>query len=506
MADIRQQIPDEAIKAGSTAAVATDPSLVVALSPNSPLPTGVNTIGSVVVSSTPDGVGSGTITAADIVVSAPTNNGVTVSGASTAGSYVTLLCPGGDSAWTIQMLGAFGGATLYFEESVDSTTGVDGNWINVNGRQTGVVNTVLSGNATSTGFYRGNTAGAKYIRVRAVGGAAISVSIVIRLSAGPGALFLNASVPAGGNVIGTVNVQGLALPSTSASIAAAGTGTIGPLSVGTAGNCTFTIKNTVSASPYAGNPVIVFEQSDNNVDWGPLMVVRNDTYAAQTTVTLVPNTAANELTFDGALEGISYVRARVTTGPVTNAMTVSINAGGLPFVNVISAVQQPITKGTQGATGVTTQDLKDSGRVNVAITAYQAVGIITTEALFAAGSFSSSRDGGTPVAGVQYSVSTGKRFSIQAIECSIKNTAAAAGTSKVALRYSGAGGTITNASPILAVWDLGSNNAVAGNYIGPMVLPTPDGLELIAGSSFGFTNLSSAITMLHTFTITGYEY
>ena len=47
MADIRQQIPDEAIKAGSTAAVAADPSLVVALSPNSPLPTGANVIGTV---------------------------------------------------------------------------------------------------------------------------------------------------------------------------------------------------------------------------------------------------------------------------------------------------------------------------------------------------------------------------------------------------------------------------------------------------------------------------
>ena len=169
MADIRQQIPDEVIKPGSTAAVASDPSLVVAHSPNSPTPAGSNAIGSVIVTSTPDGIGSGTITAADIVVGAPGGAGLLVSGASTAGSTVTLLCPGGDSAWTIQMLGTFGGTTLYFEESIDSTTGADGNWINVNGRQTGVVNTVLAGGVTSIGIYRGNTAGAKYIRVRAVG-------------------------------------------------------------------------------------------------------------------------------------------------------------------------------------------------------------------------------------------------------------------------------------------------------------------------------------------------
>ena len=39
MADLRQQIPDEVIKAANTAATAADPSLVVALSPNSPMPT-----------------------------------------------------------------------------------------------------------------------------------------------------------------------------------------------------------------------------------------------------------------------------------------------------------------------------------------------------------------------------------------------------------------------------------------------------------------------------------
>ena len=39
MADLRQQIPDEVVKAANTAATAADPALVVALSPNSPLPT-----------------------------------------------------------------------------------------------------------------------------------------------------------------------------------------------------------------------------------------------------------------------------------------------------------------------------------------------------------------------------------------------------------------------------------------------------------------------------------
>jgi hypothetical protein len=165
-----------------------------------------------------------------------------------------------------------------------------------------------------------------------------------------------------------------------------------------------------------------------------------------------------------------------------------------------------ITKGTQGTTGVTTQNLKDAGRVNIAITSYQAAGIITTEALFAATAFSRSADGATATTGQQFTVTAGKRFRIQSIECSIKNTAAAAGTSKLALRYLGAGGTIASNSPILAIWDIGSNNATANNYIGPTYLSVPDGIELLGSSTFGFTNLSSAATMLHTITITGFEY
>lgn len=50
-----------AVKAASTAALAADPSLVVALSPNSPVPTGTNTIGSVKLT---DGTNVGTIKAA----------------------------------------------------------------------------------------------------------------------------------------------------------------------------------------------------------------------------------------------------------------------------------------------------------------------------------------------------------------------------------------------------------------------------------------------------------
>lgn len=165
-----------------------------------------------------------------------------------------------------------------------------------------------------------------------------------------------------------------------------------------------------------------------------------------------------------------------------------------------------LTKSVQGTTGVTTQDLKDAGRVNVAITCYQAAGITTAEALLAVTAFFSSRDGAVATTGAQFTVTAGKRFRIQSLVVSVKNTAAAAGTSKLVLRYAAAGGAITTTSPILAILDLGSNATVAGAYIGPTEMALPDGVELLSASSFGFTNLSSAATMLHTITVNGYEY
>jgi hypothetical protein len=152
-----------------------------------------------------DSVTTGNITAADAIVPAPSGNGALLSGASTAGSLVAVTCPGGDSAWIIQLTGTISG-TYYFEESVDSTNGTNGNWTNVNGRQTGVVNTVLAGGVTTAGFYRGNTSGSTWVRVRNVGGSGLATAVIVRISSGTGAVFLNASIPAGSNNIGSVSI------------------------------------------------------------------------------------------------------------------------------------------------------------------------------------------------------------------------------------------------------------------------------------------------------------
>lgn len=155
----------------------------------------------------PDTVNTTIITTSDLVVAAPAGDGSFRSGIPTAGSTVMVKCPGGDTSWTCGVTGLTQG-TLYFEVSPDSTTGTDGNWIAVNARQTGVVNTVLGNSATANGMYRGNTSGVAYIRVRAVGTLIGTPLVTLRIAGGVGAIFLNASIPAGGNLIGNVGVQG----------------------------------------------------------------------------------------------------------------------------------------------------------------------------------------------------------------------------------------------------------------------------------------------------------
>lgn len=201
---ITDGVNSNTVKPASTASVAADTAQVVALHPTTPLPAGTNTIGTVTLGADPDTLGSGSITATDAVVGSPAGNGVLLNGTSTANSYVAVLSPGGDTAWTLQLTGTFGGGTVYYEVSLDSTTGADGNWAAVNGRQTGVVNTMLGNGSAVAGFFRGNTSGIKYFRVRMVGATAPNVAVLIRFSSGPGAVFLNASIPAGTNNIGAV--------------------------------------------------------------------------------------------------------------------------------------------------------------------------------------------------------------------------------------------------------------------------------------------------------------
>lgn len=151
---------------------------------------------------------TGTISATDVAALAPKGDGVLIGTAPTVNSYVAAALPGGTSQSDIQILGTATG-TYYFESSMDSTNGSDGNWTATNYRLTGVTNTQLGYSTTVGGVFRGAPSGFKYVRVRNVGGTTPNNAIIFRYSANANTTFLNASIPSGANIIGYTRPLGV---------------------------------------------------------------------------------------------------------------------------------------------------------------------------------------------------------------------------------------------------------------------------------------------------------
>jgi hypothetical protein len=163
-------------------------------------------IGTVNVATLPT-IETGTINAADTAIPAPADDGVLLSGTPSVGSTVVLDVGPEDSAWALDITGTLGGATFYFEASASSTDGVDGGWVPLNGRRTGLVNSTLESSTTTDGLFRGTLAAMSYFRVRAVGGVGIDAVVNIRVGHGTAVVFLAASIPEGVNQIGSVDVS-----------------------------------------------------------------------------------------------------------------------------------------------------------------------------------------------------------------------------------------------------------------------------------------------------------
>lgn len=309
-----------------------------------------------------DAVASGTITAADAVVAAPGGAGALVSGASTAGSLVALALAG-DSDLALTLTGTLSG-NYYVEASVDSTNGTDGNWIQINVRQTGVLNTVLVNTVTAAGYYRGNVAGAKYVRVRNVGGTSPNTTVTLRAGLAPGALFLNASIPAGSNIIGgtrpqaavagvDTQVTGVAgnvanrgaaldvnlaasasnLAQTSGTLTAVGSTVVA--SVGNQGNGTIVLLGgTYTALTLA------FEGTLDGTNWFPIDVVRSDGTAVINGAYGEQFTAAGVRAWNFMAPGYTQVRVRAVA--ITQTVAPSIYFAQGPFLYDPSPTIAPV--------------------------------------------------------------------------------------------------------------------------------------------------------------------
>ena len=197
----------------------------------------------------------------------------------------------------------------------------------------------------------------------------------------------------------------------------------------------------------------------------------------------------------------SYKFFRITaTAWTSGSASVVYNAS--PASTVVAVRPPTLTKATQSATGFSTQDLKDSGRVVFsATTVIAGVTAVTVEALV---TLVSVRNGVAAATAVTQAVTAGKRLRITHVTIGFVSTAAAVLSMRFVLRTNPAGAA-TATSPIVQIMPLASGAALiqAGNQ---MTFPVPDGTEFTGADQFGITQIGSAATGTVWITVHGFEY
>ncbi len=251
----------------------------------------------------------------------------------------------------------------------------------------------------------------------------------------------------------------------------------------------------VSIASMPSTPVTgTFFQATQPVS-GPLTdtQLRASTVPVSLTSTTVTGSVAVTGTFWQATQPVSGTFWQATQ-PVSLASTT--------ITGTVAVTQATITKGTQGTTGVTTQDLKDAGRVIFA--ASTVIGGVTAATVEALLSLVPTRDGVAAAAATSFAITAGKRLLLQVATAGITSTAAAAISGRIALRMNPAG-AVTATSPILAIIDLHSTAALA-QAGDTQTIPIPDGVEFSGTHQFGLTQIGSVATGTFRVSLVGFEY
>src|SRR5271154_1434013 len=242
----------------------------------------------------------------------------------------------------------------------------------------------------------------------------------------------------------------------------------------------------VLTTPITGSGTVTFIIQSNNF-----------VADAMTAVTVLGTVPVSGTFFQATQHVSGTVAVSAVSGSVTVAQATAANLNA-------TVVGGTLTKGTQGATGFSVQDLKDSGRTYLTLTATAAAGVITTEAML---SMSQNKGGTVTAAQTSYTITSGKTLRIQNISISVRAAAAAVPFSRVALRSNTAGATVAGSALVVQLPEVFGISATSG-VGGQMSMDFPDGLE-IAGNgtvSIGLSHLDQATTNIINITLTGYEY
>ena len=212
--------------------------------------------------------------------------------------------------------------------------------------------------------------------------------------------------------------------------------------------------------------------------------------------------------------GLTDTQLRASAVPVSGPVTdTQLRATALPVSGPVTDTQlrasavtvngPALTKGTQGANGLTVQPLKDAGRSLIsAATVIGGVTCVSTEALL---SLVPTKAGVASGANTTLAVTPGKTLRVTGIAAGIRSTAATVLSGRVALRMNPSG-AVTATSPIIAILSMTQQAAALAEAGDTCVLPLPDGLEFSGTNQIGLTQVCSGVGGVVYASIVGFEY
>lgn len=310
----------------------------------------------------------------------------------------------------------------------------------------------------------------------------------------------------GGVELGTVttplvaNIQGQAGSISSGTITAASASVTGianstsiiNAAVATAGNFTMRVSGTYVA-------VFNFEATDDSgTTWFPITGGRNDGSGADSITPTLTNVVQS---WDFSAPGYTHIRIRCSSY-TSGTVNVRIVPGGFLYEPVPIVLQEQIVKGVQNIRGISTQDLKDGGRVNYSVsTSIAGVTAVITEALL---TLNIQRDGVAGASVTTFPVTAGKRLRLNSICIALEASSATAISGRICLRIINTG-AVSTTSPILHIITIPTGAAMIGGG-NSIIVTLPDGIEISGNQQFGLSQLCSLVTGTLWVSLAGFEY
>jgi len=443
-----------AVKAASTAAQASDPSFVVGLSPNSPVPSGTNTIGAVSIADAVSGT-KASVTPTGLNVSVP--------------------------------------ATMVFSDPLNGTV------IDTTNRWNAPV---LAGSGTVT---QNGTSGLIFtVSTTANNAAQISSQPTFDTSALTGQYTFAIGVQLEATPIATGNHRfwGFATQGTSYS-------TTNPIKDGVGFEVT---TGGVLRAVIYGSDVLTFSQNltipTDGLQHAYIVLILGQAIIWYVDNFSIPVAVSGLLTPNNTL---LPVRIHSLNGGSTTSTTPTLNTFAIALLDQTRNATQLAdgvspwkrmsisAKGVQGTNAASVQDYKDSGRVYK--TFYiDAIAGVTSEALVTM----NINSAGTVTTGTSYTVTSGKTLRLTSFTATSKSSTTTAVNGRVRVRSAA---SVSASSGIVINADIPSTPGTAAAGTGQSVtIDIPDGIEIAGGQQIGISQVLSSTSSTVSCMLIGFEY